>query len=89
MPASLFEHINRGAKPGDCFTLFGVDPKGSIHSLTDEEWVAPEEWAVGARVELLEPQPQTLSPMGRVRFAIGGKVWAGKAHALRLIVTED
>lgn len=88
MNASLFEHINRGARPGDCFILTGVDPKGSIHNLTDEAWVAPEEWATGARVELLEPQPQTLSPMGRVRFSIGDKIWSGKANALRLIVSD-
>jgi hypothetical protein len=49
--------------------------------------VAPYEWVVGAHVELLEPQPQNLSPMGRVRFAIGGKVCLGEANALRLIVT--
>ena len=88
MNASLFEHINSGASVGDVFILTGVDPKGSIHNLTDEEWVAPAEWVVGAHVELLEPQPQTLSPMGKVRFSISGKIWSGKANALRLIVAD-
>jgi hypothetical protein len=84
--ASLFEHINRSASVGDVFTLTGFDPKGSIHSLTDDEWVASVEWVVGAHVELLEPEPQTLSPTGRVRFSIGGKIGSGKANALRLLV---
>jgi hypothetical protein len=51
--------------------------------------VPPDEWVVDGDVELLEPQPQTLSPMGRVRFSIGGKIWSGKANALRLIVEAN
>ncbi len=48
--------------------------------------VAPDERVVGVHVELLEPRPQTLSPMGRVRFAIGGKVWLGPDHPLKLLI---
>ena len=89
MVASLFEHINRGAQSGDRFKIIRVDPEASMHGYTNGDFEVPDDWRVGEDVYLLDWQPQTLSPRGRCRFSINGKTWAGKAHALRLIVEPN
>lgn len=85
---SLFHFINIGVRPGHLFTVVRVDEDASLHGYTAEPFQRPPEWAEGALVQLLDWQPQTLSTRGRCRFSIAGKTWAGKAHALRLIVRE-
>jgi hypothetical protein len=83
---SPFNFINTGVRPGHLFTVVRVNEDASLHGYTTELFQRPPVWVEGAIVQLLDWQPHTLSTCGRCRFSISGKTWAGKAHALRLIV---